>query len=490
MDATGLAAGTFVIPPSGFLLDERVFPSLGVLKVAASLETGGVECDVLDLSGVGNIVEAVRKHVLAKPRAWYGVTATTPQLPGAVIVAETIRATIPGAKLVLGGPHVTLLNAARKKHALGGRIEADFQSLLSRFDVIVAGDGELAIWKAILPGVTGIIDADTPASPFFLSNKTLGEVALPARHKVDLLSYHYEVDGHRATSLIAQLGCPFGCAYCGGRNSPAFRRVRIRPQDRVVDELRALYMDFGFTGFMFQDDELNVNPGLMELLDKIRLLQEELGVEFRFRGFLKSQLVTEEQAAALYAAGFRHVLVGFEAADDRILLNIQKQATLAQNTRCMEICRKAGLKVKALMSIGHAGDTKETILAVRDWLLAVRPHDFDVTVITVYPGTPYFDDAKANGDHWTFRSPRNGDALHFRALDFLSEIPYYKGVPGQYQAFVWTETLTSEELVRLRDQVEDEVRKALGIPYPKAWAETHVESSMGQTNAERVALNK
>ena len=31
----------FVIPPSEFLLDDRVFPSLGVLKVAAVLETAG-----------------------------------------------------------------------------------------------------------------------------------------------------------------------------------------------------------------------------------------------------------------------------------------------------------------------------------------------------------------------------------------------------------------------------------------------------------------
>ncbi len=27
-----------ITPPSGFLLDQRVFPSLGVLKVAAALE--------------------------------------------------------------------------------------------------------------------------------------------------------------------------------------------------------------------------------------------------------------------------------------------------------------------------------------------------------------------------------------------------------------------------------------------------------------------
>src|SRR5215472_4390688 len=44
-----------VIPPSPFLLDERVFMSLGVLRIASALEqakAGRVE--VLDLSGVSN----------------------------------------------------------------------------------------------------------------------------------------------------------------------------------------------------------------------------------------------------------------------------------------------------------------------------------------------------------------------------------------------------------------------------------------------------
>lgn len=43
-----------MIPPSAFLLDERVFVSLGILKVAAVLERHGHKVSVLDLSGVAN----------------------------------------------------------------------------------------------------------------------------------------------------------------------------------------------------------------------------------------------------------------------------------------------------------------------------------------------------------------------------------------------------------------------------------------------------
>src|SRR6185369_16269875 len=108
---------------------------------------------------------------------------------------------------------------------------------------------------------------------------------------------------------------------------------------------------------------------------------------------VKAELFTDEQAEAMYQAGFRWLLVGFESGDERILANIQKRASRDDNTRAMDIARRHDLKVKALMSVGHPGESENTIRATRDWLLEVKPADFDVSIITTYPGTPYFDEA-------------------------------------------------------------------------------------------------
>ena len=70
-----------------------------------------------------------------------------------------------------------------------------------------------------------------------------------------------------------------------------------RSSDSIIDELRLLHTEYGFTGFMFYDDELNVNKGLIDLLNKITDLQEELGTEFRLRGFVKAELFNDAQAA-------------------------------------------------------------------------------------------------------------------------------------------------------------------------------------------------
>ena len=474
---------TFIIPPSGFLLDELVFPTLGVLKVAAVLERDGVPVNVLDLSGVQDIPAGLSRHIAAHgPSDVYGVTATMPQMPMAAAIAKTLRSVLP-AKLILGGPHATLMQAsARQEQKRGeyGRASVAVEQLKDLFDVVVCGDGEQSIAIALEEDAPKLIDADDPKSPLFLTSTDLDNLPMAARHLIDMSRYHYKIDGRDSHSLIGQLGCPFACNFCGGRRSPFLRKIRTRSSEAVIAELRHLYETYGTTGAMFYDDELNVNRQFLELLAQIVALQDELGVDFRLRGLIKSELLTPEMAEAMYRAGFRQILVGFESGSPRILQNIDKKATRDDNSKCVEMLHAAGIKVKALMSIGHAGETEETVGATRDWLLDVRPDDFDVTIITVYPGTPYFDDAREETRGvWTYRDKKTGDALHAFPVDHLHDVNFYKGVPGAYKSFVYTDALTPENLCALRDDLESDVRAKLSIPYPAGPSAAQYEHSMG-----------
>ena len=217
---------------------------------------------------------------------------------------------------------------------------------------------------------------------------------------------------------------------------------------------------------------------------ELTALQKRLGVEFRLRGFVKSELFTPEQAEAMYGAGFRWLLCGFEAADPRILENINKRATLEDNTRAVKTAHDAGIKMKALMSVGHPGEKLETIRAVRDWLLEVKPDDFDCTVITTYPGTPYYDEAVphvAVPDVWTYEVKKTGDRLYSYDVDYFKTADYYKGAPGAYVSYVFTDYLMAQDIVMLRDEVERDVRDALKIPFNAGAAARRYEHSMGMT---------
>lgn len=460
------------IPPSGFLIDAKVFPSLGVLKVAASLEAAGHNVHVSDLSGIADIEAATEAHECGADV--YGMTATMPQMPAAAVVARILRQR--GKRMILGGPHVTLLNASARREPENGRSRKMLEELLTLFDALVAGDGERAVFRALEED--GIIDADDPKSDFWLSKKDLEDAPFAARHLIDMESYHYQIDGARTHSLIAQLGCPFECGFCGGRRSPFLRRIRTRSTESILAEMRHLHDAYGARGFMFLDDELNVSTAFPDLLRGIIDLRRES--DLKMRGLLKSELLTEEHAVLMRKAGFRQVLIGFESGDPRMLLNMNKKATRAQNTRCVEILRRNGITVKALMSIGHPGESEASVRATRDWLMEVRPDDFDVTIITVYPGTPYYEDAVETDGAWTYTA-KNGDRLHAQHLDHFKDVNFYKGIPNSYRSFVWTDHLSREDLVSLRDETEAACRAELAIPYPTAAAEVNLEHSMGMS---------
>lgn len=484
---TATAPVALIVPPSVFLLDERVFMSLGLLRVAAVLERAGRDVELLDLSGIENYPDVVDLFVRDSRATTFALTTTTPQLPAAVQVARRIRAARPEARLILGGPHVTLTHSAVKLERRAGRVgraHAALARLEAEFDVLVSGDGEGAVFQALEPAPPGLIDADDPQNGLFMSDADYEASPRPARHLLDVDSYRYEIEGRRATSVIAQLGCPFGCGFCGGRNTRALRSIRTRSPESIVSEIEDLHRQYGFTGFMFYDDELNVSKGLVQLMNQLSDLQARLGVDFRLRGFVKSELFTPEQAAAMYRAGFRWLLCGFESGSPRILQNMNKRATLEDNTRMVEVAHQHGLRVKALMSAGHPGESEETLRDLHDWLLRVRPDDFDCTVITTYPGTPYYDEAVPHPERegvWTYTCRRSGDRLHAFDVDFTAVAEYYKGNPdGGYRSYVYTDWLSPERLVELRDWIERDVRRELKIPFNPARAAQRYEHSMGQ----------
>jgi radical SAM superfamily enzyme YgiQ (UPF0313 family) len=247
-----------------------------------------------------------------------------------------------------------------------------------------------------------------------------------------------------------------------------------------------IYRKWGVRGIMFYDDELNVSTAMLELMERIARVGRDEGIEWKLRGFIKSERFTDDQAQAMYEAGFRQILVGFESGSARILENIQKIATQDDNTRCMDIARRHDLKVKALMSLGHPGESKKTIADTRKWLSEVRPTDFDATVITPYPGSPYYDQAvkiEISGSEgaWVYRC-KNGDALYQQEVNYVEEADYYKGDPNDgYVSHVWTEALSQDDLVRERDTLERQVRQDLGIPFNPSRPAKLFEHSMGQT---------
>src|SRR5574338_267284 len=141
-----------IIPPSAFLLDERVFVSLGILKVASSLQAHGYKVNLLDFSGIENYQDVLRVYLRTCTDVAIGITTTTPQFPAVYQLVQIIKSLRPDLKIILGGPHVTLTLAARKlekKRGREGRAHAVAAQLEELATTLVAGDGEIAVLGAL-----------------------------------------------------------------------------------------------------------------------------------------------------------------------------------------------------------------------------------------------------------------------------------------------------------------------------------------------------
>lgn len=436
-----------VNPPSPFLLDDRVFAPLGILQVAAVLEEAGHTVYVIDLGGVSAYKDKMIQEIRLGPWDIYGITATTPQFPMAVDLLQVIRDEDPGKRVMIGGPHSTVLPESCKM-----------------FDCVIRGDGEEAVLDALRSDAPPVLDK---------SSAQKGELKWhwPARHLIDLDSYQYKLGGRKGTSVMLSQGCPYGCLFCCGRTLPYYRRQRQRNVDDVVREMEFLVDQYGIGAVMAFDDEVNIqNAPLIEFCEKIA----PLGL--KFRGFVKANLFNDGQAEAMAKAGFVDVCTGVEAGSDRILGIIEKKTTREINKRFVDLCRSHGMRSKAFCSLGHPGENFESAVQLKDWLLWARPDDFDVTCITVYPGTPLWEERQfVEMDHEkrvvkyvkkSGRPEEHGATLFFEELDYASEFAFYKGRPHEYVSHVWTPDLSKDDLVKLRDEIEDSVRKELGIPYP------------------------
>lgn len=499
-----------ITTPSPFLADERVFPFLAPAKIAAELRKNGNRVELLDLSGYVNFLDIVEEHLQVTDTRTFGITATSPQIPAAVAIRDTIKKILPDAKVILGGPHVTLTHGAMtqdQKANRQGRGTEDFNQLTKIFDSLVVGDGERAIFHAIdQDNHNQIIEAGSLNSPLFMQKDELEDFEFPARDMLDMDSYHYYIDGHRAFSLIAQLGCPFECGFCGGRDVQAYRIARTRSIESVTAEIENVVQasvnraretndpNKILSAVMFYDDELNVSPSNLEnLCVSLIDLQKRLGMDMRFRGFVKAELFTQKQANLMFEAGFRILLTGVESGSDKILSAMKKHTSREINSRCITYAHNAGLKVKALMSIGHPGESEETINDSVEWAISNLKlgDEIDWTIITQYPGSPYYDRSAyiPEKDAWLYELNNKDNEimrLWSKNTDYTKDVYYYKGIPGNYTAYVWTDDLNPENLVKLRDEAEKTTRSALALPPISLVPQTQFEHSMGQGLSKRI----
>ena len=363
----------------------ELYPSLGLLTLAAYLRDHGVDVEMVDLTFARD-ARPVTTHLRKFRPDVVGVHTKTLTHARALDIAARARAE--GVFALAGGPD----SASRPREYLD-----------AGFDAVVPGEGEEALVElarrvrdgettAGVPGVTVVRGGRLvrgPSRPFL---RDLDALPLPAWDLVDMDGYldrWREATGERRAAVLTSRGCPFDCSWC---SKPTFGRTyRQQSPERVVAELRALKERYAVDYVRFCDDVFGVSRAW---LDRLLGLLESEHLDLQWECLARVDLLKPDLLRRMRAAGLARVYVGVESGSQKMLDLMNRGTRLSQVERTAEALRQEGIRQFWFLMLGYPGETLEDIEATLQLFRRFSPEEYSVSIAVPVPGTRFYESVK------------------------------------------------------------------------------------------------
>jgi radical SAM superfamily enzyme YgiQ (UPF0313 family) len=372
---------TLIAPPQGTAYPQ---PPLGLALLAGILEKHGYSVNIIDANALGIKPEDI---VIPPDTAIVGITAMTPTIGTALSIARQVKQKYPGVKVIMGGPHVTLLPVETLQST-------------KDVDVLVRGEGDdtvLDLLRAIeynlpLDGVLGIsYQTDKGISQTADRNSATDMEILPfaAYHLLPWKAYKpHPPHGMRLpfAAMVTSRGCPYRCAYC---SKPVFgSKFRAQSAERVVAEMAYLRENFGIKEIAFYDDSFTVDKQRVHTICDM-IMEKKLKMAWTCE--TRVNLVDKELLKHMKQAGCYAIAYGIETASLEIMKTLQKDITPAQVEKAVQAHREVGLQVVGYFMLGSPGETPETIMQTIDFAKKLKVDFAQFSITTPFPSTELYD---------------------------------------------------------------------------------------------------
>jgi len=258
-----------------------------------------------------------------------GITGYTLQAERMFALAAAFRER--GKLVVLGGPFASLVPEACREHA----------------DVLFVGEAERT-WPRFIEDLAAGAFADTYEEKEKVS---LADSPIP---KWDTMP----VDRYGSLAIQTTRGCPFDCEFCDiivlfGR------KVRPKPIDSVIEEIRTLVVEYGSDSIFFTDDNFIGNRRYAKDLCRA-IISFRKGIERQLNFYTQVSLnlaLDQELLDLMVEAGFNRVFIGIESPSKESLLEANKRHNVARDIiESIRTIQKSGLVVWAGMIVGFDSD--------------------------------------------------------------------------------------------------------------------------------------
>lgn len=386
-------------------------PPLGILSIAAYLESKHFNVKVIDIHAERMSVESFRSLIRKYQPRYAGITVLSSMVVSAHSAAKIVKQESPDCIVVMGGVHAELYpEQTLQDKAVDLAVRGDGERPLSE---IVAGTP----WEKIDSVSFMKPDGTVHHTPMQTVETDLDRYPMPAYHLVDFKRYFPSATSYRnlpAINIIMTRGCPGRCAFCNSANTA----LRSKSPQSVFEQIQLLREQYGIKQVQFFDDTFTVNKkGVIELC---RLLREN-HIDITFSCYIRGDCFNNDIANALKSAGCHQVMVGIETGSERIMKNIRKPISKQRYAEAIRIAQANNIEVRGGFIIGSMGETWETMKESLQFAIDLDLDFLQLSISTPYPGTELFKQALEEGrlKHTEFRKYGQGEPIV--QLDDLTE---------------------------------------------------------------------
>lgn len=268
----------------------------------------------------------------------------------------------------------------------------------SRTDFCLLGEADLEIGKIIKgkskKGTAWLENGKLKIyASLFVENLNL--LPLPARDLLKNQIYRYPLLGNNCTIMQTSRGCPFPCAYYCPYPLVQGKKWRAMSPERVYRELVDVVRRYKIDNVLFRDATFTLDrQRTVEICQ--RIIQNKL--KFSWWCETRVNCLDRELLTVMKKAGCQGINIGVETGGPKVMeIQGKPGVSLAKLEKIKKAADWTGIKLHFLLLIGLPAETRKSLYQTFKLIKRLKPYSLGVTVITPYPGTLLWEEAKNKG---------------------------------------------------------------------------------------------
>ncbi|MGD0280386.1 MAG: radical SAM protein, partial [Smithella sp.] len=333
-------------------------PPLGLSLLAAIWEEQGHTSQIIDAAALRLSIPEIIAGI--NPATdFVGITATTPEISSASVIAQKVREEFPHIKIIMGGVHPTVFHEELVRNNI--------------CDMVVRNEGEIPITELakgtplnLIPNLTWRNSQnEVIINPDSAKHVDLDRLPFPVYDKLPMHLYHSALGAAKQEPSIGMMtsrGCPGKCTFCFSAMFGS--QIRFMSPVRIIQHIEYLQKKYGIREISFYDDTFSADKQRVAELCHLILAKK---IRLSWSCFARVDTVKPDLLLLMKKAGCHQIMYGFETTNENILKNINKKTHLEQFHKALIWTRAAKINIRGAFMLGNPGETSASMEETIDY---------------------------------------------------------------------------------------------------------------------------